>query len=183
MTPGSPGDGTGHTFTDPRLREIADAVSAVGIPVRRGAVPDDLLLPGVLIDRGTLLVDEARLLFPGDVLHEAGHVAVLPPSERERTVGLLPADGGQEMAALAWSYAAAVAFSLPLDVVFHDKFKAGGRWLRESFTAGVPFGVPLLQWWEMTRLPDAPPAFDHLTPFPAMTRWLRDHEPAAAPPG
>ncbi len=177
-----PADGSADdTFADPELRDIVDAVRAVGIPVSRGAIPDDLLLPGVQIDRGALVVDETKLLFAGDVLHEAGHVAVLPPSERRQIVGLLPVDGGQEMAALAWSYAMAIAFSLPLDVVFHDRFKSGGPWLRETYSSGAMLGQPLLQLWGMTRLPDAPPGLEQLPVYPVMGKWLRDQEDPPIP--
>lgn len=163
-------------FSSPDLARIAAAIQAIGIPVRSGVLEDDIMLPGVRIDRGALLVDEDRLLYPGDVLHEAGHIAVLPPSERARIVGTLPENPGQEMAALAWSYAMAIAFELPLEVVFHDAFKANGPWLREVFSAGEIIGTPLLQAWEMTRLLDAPPGFEHLPVFPRMAKWLRDHD-------
>lgn len=164
------------TFSSPDLARVVAAIEAIGIPVRSAALEDGLMLPGVKIDRGCLLVDEARLLYPGDVLHEAGHIAMLPPSERARIVGTLPEDGGQETAALAWSYGLAVAFDLPLEVVFHDAFKAGGPWLREVFPAGGLLGTPLLQAWDMTRIPDAPPGFEHLPLFPKMAKWLRDQD-------
>lgn len=162
-------------FTTPGLEPIVAAIRAVGIPVRRGAVAGNLL-PGVMIDRGALVVDEETLLFPGDVLHEAGHVAVLSPEDRGRVAGTLPKEGGEEMAALAWSYAMAVAFALPLEVVFHDAFKAGGPWLRRTFAEGHMIGVPLLQIWDMTRVPDSGPGFEHLPAFPRMARWLRPYD-------
>lgn len=167
---GANGGATG----DRHLPAIVEAVRAIGISVRYGTVPDGPFLHGVLIDRGALLVDEDRLQFPGDVLHEAGHIAMLPPAERPQVIGTLPADGGQEMATLAWSYAMAIAFGLPLEVVFHDRFKAGGRWLRDAFSTGQCLGTPLLQCWGMTRIPGAPSHFDHLPLFPQMAKWLRD---------
>jgi hypothetical protein len=163
-------------FASPDLARIVAAIQTIGIPVRSGVLEDDLMLPGVRIDRGALVVDEDRLLYPGDVLHEAGHIAVLPPSERARIIGTLPDEGGQEMAALAWSYAMAAAFDLPLEMVFHDAFKAGGPWLRETFSSGESFGAPLLQLWCMTRVPIAPPGFEHLPLFPKMAKWLRDQD-------
>lgn len=161
-------------FSSPDLERIAASVQAIGIPVRFAGLEDDHMLPGVKIDRGALVVDVDKLLYPGDVLHEAGHIAVLPPSERARIVGTLPENPGQEMAALAWSYGLAMAFDLPLEVVFHDAFKANGPWLRETFSSGATIGAPLLQTWDMTSLPDAPPGFEHLPMFPGMAKWLRD---------
>lgn len=168
-----PAEAADAPFTTPHLAPIVAAIRTIGIPVRHGAVAGNML-PGVMIDRGALVVDEVELRFAGDVLHEAGHIAVLSPQDRIRVAGTLPKEGGEEMAALAWSYAMAVAFALPLEVVFHDAFKAGGPWLRQTFTAGHALGVPLLQCWDMTRAPDSPPGFDHLPEFPAMSRWLRE---------
>ena len=57
-------------------------------------LPDACFLPGVRVDRGRLLVDEARLLYPGDLLHEAGHVAIMPAAERREREGDVGADLG-----------------------------------------------------------------------------------------
>jgi len=165
-------------FSSAGLNRIAIHLREIGIPVRAATLGDDDQLPGVRIERGALLVDQHRLLYPGDVVHEAGHIAVLPPRERARVVGILPSDPGQEMAALAWSYGFAVTFDLPLAVVFHDAFKAGGPWLREIFSMGGEVGVPLLQHWNMSRMSNAPDGFDDLPIFPEMAKWLRDDQQA-----
>lgn len=161
-------------FRDPMMIRVVAAIEAVGLTVAPGPVPEETVLPGIRIEPGRLVVDEPRTPYPGDVLHEAGHLAVLPPADRVRADGRLPPDGGQEMAALAWSYAMAVRFDLPLEVVFHDAFKADGPWLRRTFTGGTELGVPLLQLWEMTRQARAPAGFEHLPQFPEMARWLRE---------
>ena len=36
-----------------------------------------------MIDKGTLIIDKSRLTYMGDVLHEAGHIALMNPWERE----------------------------------------------------------------------------------------------------
>ncbi|HLL45330.1 MAG TPA: hypothetical protein VK399_01415 [Longimicrobiaceae bacterium] len=82
-------------------------------------LPDACFLPGVRVDRGRLLVDEARLLYPGDLLHEAGHVAIMPAAERGEREGDVGADLDEEIGAIAWSYAAAVHLELDPAVVFH----------------------------------------------------------------
>lgn len=161
-------------FMDP----VIEAIRAIGIPVRVGLIAEGDFLPGILIEAGGLVVDRARGPYPGDLIHEAGRLAVLSAEERAGITGTLPVDGGQETAALAWSYAFARAHGIPDEIVFHDLFKAGGPWLRETFGSGQSFGVPLLQLWEMTRCPDAAGAvaedFGHLPEFPKMAKWLRD---------
>ena len=97
----------------------------------------------------------------------------MPPQDRATLCGTLPNEYGLEMAAVAWSYAMALRFDLPLGLVFHDGFKAGGPWLRELFGTGNSVGVPLLQLWDMCRLEHAPAGFEHLPVFPEMARWLR----------
>jgi hypothetical protein len=162
-------------FSDPMIQRVADAVEAIGLKVRPGEVPDgSVLLPGLRVEDGGILVDETKAPYPGDLLHEAGHLAVMPPEARTTLSGTLPTDGGLEMAALAWSYAMAVRFELPLDMVFHDAFKSGGPWLRELFGSGQSVGVPLLQLWDMCRAEGASDGFAHLPLFPNMAKWLRD---------
>jgi hypothetical protein len=72
-----------------------------------------------------------------------------------------------EMAAIGWSYAAAVHLRLDPSVVFHaDGYKGGSRSLLENFAAGYYIGLPILVWAGMT-------AATGERPFPFMTRWLR----------
>src|SRR3954466_13799262 len=93
-------------FANPLTERLADFVRGVGIDVRPAQLPDTTFLPGIEIRDGMILIDEERLAHPGDLLHEAGHLAVTDPSERAAP-NLSPSDG-DEMAAIAWSYAAAM---------------------------------------------------------------------------
>ncbi|MCR9257149.1 MAG: hypothetical protein NXI16_13765 [Alphaproteobacteria bacterium] len=161
-------------FSDPVLTKIVETVTGLGIPVSAGTVPDDAFLAGVEIRGGGLVVEEAKLGHPGDVLHEAAHLAVMTPAERDGFTGALPEDPAQEMACHAWCYAAAKRFDLPLETVFHDAYKGGGPALREAFESGGLIGQPMLQLWEMTRLPNADASFDGLPVYPDMAKWLRD---------
>ncbi len=158
-------------FADPLIERLAGFVRAVGIDVRATELPEPTFLPGLDIRHGTILVDEPRLTWPGDLLHEAGHIAVAAPEERAKPQ--LAPTPGDEMAALAWSFAAARRLDLPLDVVFHaDGYKGGSSALIENFTAGRYVGVPLLHWYGMAVEPrDA--AARGVEPFPHMLRWLR----------
>ena len=68
------------------------------------------------------------------------------------------------MAAIAWSYAAALHLNLAPEVVFHAAgYRGGSRSMIENFSAGRYIGVPFLKWIGLTG--------DN---YPAMTRWLRD---------
>ena len=141
---------------------IAAFLTGVGIRVRAGSLDGPTQLPGIAIEAGELVIDESRLLYPGDLLHEAGHLAVVPEPERSQLGGDVGQDGGSEMAAVAWSYAACVHLGLEPSVVFHpDGYKGGSDELIEAFTERGGIGVPLLVWWGMT------------TAYPQMVKWTR----------
>lgn len=53
-------------------------LASIGIPLRRTGEVIDSFLPGVWIDHGTLVYNYDTLRFPGDLYHEAGHLAVIP---------------------------------------------------------------------------------------------------------
>ena len=146
------------------MEAIAAFFGEIGLPHRFAPLPGPTFLPGVAIQAGVLTIDREKLLYPGDLLHEAGHMAVLTPEERAALDGDAGPDGGMEMAAIAWSYAAALHVGLPVEAVFHDEgYKGGAGVLRESFAAGRYIGVPLLEWMDLTPRGK----------FPAIERWLR----------
>jgi hypothetical protein len=136
------------SFQDPIVIRIAAFLAGVGIRVQAGEVPSKTFLPGVLIDRGLLLVDEKRLTYPGDLLHEAGHLALMPAEARANAGPDPGSDDGFEMAATAWSFAAAIEMKLPLEIVFHEGGYRGN--LRRSLRTlhkGVISGYPFLCGW------------------------------------
>ena len=158
-------------FANPLTERLADFVRGVGITVRVADLPEPTFLPGLAIRDGAILVDEARLAHPGDLLHEAGHVAVADAGERVQPA--LTPTPGDEMAALAWSYAALRHLDLDPAVVFHpDGYKGGSQALIEIFTGGSTLGVPLLQCYGMT-VEAKNAAARGIEPFPHMLRWLR----------
>ena len=84
------------------------------------------------------------------------------------------ADGGLEMAAIAWSYAAAVHLNLDPAVVFHEEgYRGGAQTILENFQAGRYIGVPLLQYMGLTADAKRAQAIN-VEPYPHMLRWLRD---------
>lgn len=145
----------------------------IGLDVREGSRPERPFMPGIWVENGALIVDTAALLYPGDLLHEAGHLAVMPPDRRRNATGDLAANPGEEMAAEAWSYAAALATGVPLEVLFHDNgYRGDGPWLRELFAGGGTLGVPLLAWYGMTHMPGTETAGNAIV-FPELSTWLR----------
>ncbi len=158
-------------FAAALTERLAGFVRAVGIDVRTAELTEPTFLPGLDIRHGAILVDEARLTWPGDILHEAGHIAVASPEERVQP--RLSPSPGDEMAALAWSFAAARHLDLPLDVLFHaGGSKGDSSALIENFSAGRYVGVPLLHWYGMAVEPRQAAAAG-AEPFPHMLRWLR----------
>jgi hypothetical protein len=158
-------------FANPLTERLADFVRGVGITVCVADLPEPTFLPGLAIRDGAILVDEARLAHPGDLLHEAGHVAVADAGERVQPA--LTPTPGDEMAALAWSYAALRHLDLDPAVVFHpDGYKGGSQALIEIFTGGGTLGIPLLQYYGMT-VEAKNAAARGVEPFPHMLRWLR----------
>lgn len=113
-------------------------------------------------------------MYPGDLLHEAGHLALLEPGEKWVTEGSMGDNGGYEMGAIAWSYAAAVHLGLAPDVVFHDSgYRGPAEAIRENFAAGRYLGVPILQWLGLAVDTKTAPTLG-VEPYPAMIRWLRE---------
>ncbi|MBC3785512.1 hypothetical protein [Spirosoma utsteinense] len=150
------------------IDKIYAFLEEIGIPVVETTLTVPTFLPGILIDAGRLTVDLAQLSYAGDILHEAGHIAVTLPAEREQLHDNIMADrpdkAGDEMAVLLWSYAAGQHLGLPSEVIFHaGGYKGQHQWLIDIFTSQTYIGLPLLVWMGMTQADT----------FPAMTAWLR----------
>jgi len=158
-------------FADPFTERLAAFVRSIGIEVRAATLPEKTFLPGLHIRHGAVLADAARLTYPGDILHEAGHLAVTEPAERNAPA-LSPGDG-DELTTIAWSYAALRHLELDPAIVFHvGGYKGGAASIIENFNAGRYFGVPLLQLYGMSCEPRNAAAIG-VEPYPHMLRWLR----------
>lgn len=147
-------------------------LDGIGIAVEPEPPHEAIVLPGLGVCGTAIRVDPETPVWPGDLLHEAGHIAVAEPARRAALVEVGD-DQGEEIAAIAWSVAAAKACEVGLNVVFHSGgYRGGGEALNTAFAAdnGGP-GVPLLAWYGMTRSmgvgPESAPA------YPEMARWLR----------
>ena len=124
-------------------------LEGIGLPVRFQTLDASAFLEGVTIRDGAIVIDRTLLRQPGDILHEAGHLAVVPSIFRHLIVddvdgSLAPhydryfaqhpdaftsypedpiARGilqSGESEAIAWSYTAALAAGIPPASVFHE---------------------------------------------------------------
>lgn len=157
------------------VTKITGFLNAIGIETVMRPIVQATFLPGLLLEKGTIVIDTDKLLHPGDILHEAGHLAAYAPEERKTISDPLPetmADGFEIMA-LAWSYAACLYISLDPSVVFHaEGYKGEGGNILKNFAEGRYIGVPMLQYLGLAY--DAKKALElNVPPYPVMIRWLR----------
>jgi len=163
-------EGSMGEFDDPLAARIVAFLRAIGIAVEVAVLDGETFLPGVAVVGEGLRVDPARLAWPGDLLHEGGHLAVGDPACREDGVSN---DPGEEMAALAWSFAAATHLGLDPSVPFHEGgYRGEGAALAESFSQGGYVGVPLLAMWGLSREPHRAKAMG-VPGYPHMLAWRR----------
>ena len=162
------------------VQKITNFLHEIGITTHKQQLDEPTFLPGVLIDKGALIIDEEKLLYPGDLLHEAGHIAVMTNEDRNSVRGNVGEDtdaskaGGEELSAIAWSYAALKHLDLPPEVVFHPNgYKGASDWFIEQFASGKNLGVPLLQWMGLCYT-EAPKENPEIKPYPHLIKWLRN---------
>lgn len=163
-------------FRQPLTNRIVMFLRDIGLPVLPHSIEEETVLPGILVREGALLVDEAKLLYPGDLLHEAGHLAVLRPHERAAIDNRFADELGNEITAIAWSYAALLHLKLKPAVVFHAAgYQGASKAFIENFANERYVGVPLLQYYGLTH--EVKQAREQgVAPFPHMIRWLRDRQ-------
>jgi hypothetical protein len=144
----------------------------IGIKTSFRNLDDTSFLPGLLIENGNIVIDTEMLRHPGDILHEAGHIAVV--SSKDRTG--LTADTlikrknreAEEVMAIAWSYAACIHLDIDPGFVFHeDGYRGGSTSIMESCDKNEYVGMLMLDSLGMTS------ATCESTPYPHMERWLR----------
>lgn len=160
------------------LNKIIPFLNTIGIPVVEKTLPDDTFLPGLELGPGCIHMDAEKLKYPGDLLHEAGHLAVTTPELRQ-LAGTTEQphdwpDAGEEIVTLLWSYAAAKHIDLPIETLFHpDGYKGQSDWIRQQFEEKNYVGLPLLEWMGLTNIPKEG-VTDDAEAFPNMIRWIRE---------
>jgi hypothetical protein len=159
------------------LKKVLNFLNKIGIQVVEKELDDTAFLPGLALGPNCIYIDFSKLLYPGDILHEAGHLAVATSETRSQigseSLQNWPTDG-EEIAAILWSFAALTYLELPSDFVFHSNgYKNGAKWLIESFSNKNYVGLPLLEWMGLT-LSDENARLQNQKPFPHMQKWMRD---------
>lgn len=162
------------------IEAIVSFLQKIGIQVASEKLEEDTFLPGLLIRNGGIVYDPEKLKYPGDMLHEAGHIAVAEETE-QLTGNVAKGDNrvemGLEIGAILWSYAASKAIGLPEDTVFHPHgYRGQSEWYIENFRQGNYIGLPLLEWMGMTCGPEKAAA-KGVAPFPEMQHWRRQPAP------
>ena len=151
------------------VTHITDFLKSIGIMVQHTQLDDRTFLPGLSLMGQRILMDEGKLKYPGDLLHEAGHIVVTEPHLRPM-IGSedMPKEWpsqGDEIAAILWSYAALHYLNLKPEVVFHEYgYRGASSWFIEQFTNGIYMGLPLLNWMGFCNDP---------ADFPKLKQWLR----------
>ena len=163
------------------LDKILRFLDKIGIEYSLEPITGKTFLPGLKLRKGILIVDTEKLLYPGDILHEAGHLATMPPEIRldmSDDLGNNDLHKGGEMMAIAWSYAVCIELNIDPAIVFHeDGYKGSASNIVENFREGRFFGVPLLVWCGMTSNPSVDEQ-GRKKGFPKMLRWTCEKRPA-----
>lgn len=151
-------------------------LNEIGIPVVEQELDDTCFLPGLFPRSNTILLDRKRLKYPGDILHEAGHVAVTEAGFRPFIGTAEMAEQwpqpGEELGAILWSYAVIIHLKIPPEVVFHaEGYKNDSAWLIEQFEKRNYIGLPLFEW--MGFCDKYGENKEHEVFFPALKKWLR----------
>jgi hypothetical protein len=157
--------------------QIVQFLRGIDLVVREREICETSFLPGIAVERGELILDEQRNTWPGDLLHEAGHLAVLPAHLRHTVSGSLHSEvavaHAGEPEATAWAYAALMAMGLPAEVLFHEGgYHGQADALTLTFSLGVyPGAAGLLAAGMIASPQDAKAGL--APPYPHMLRWLR----------
>ncbi|QJE73771.1 hypothetical protein HHL28_12305 [Aerophototrophica crusticola] len=185
------------------LPTMIDFLRGIGMAVEVGAEgAADGFLPGINIHGGVIHVDPETLVGSGDLLHEAGHIAIVPRRFWPRLNKDLHADmlaafaaepgptpdpaiaeatSNDEVMAQAWSYAAALAMGVsPESIFFPGSYRVGPyegthpmlAWLER----GTHLGPLALARAGMAGYPALFSFMGHngLAPFPTMARWVQE---------
>jgi hypothetical protein len=167
-----------NNFRNPLTEKIARFLNGIGIEIVPADLPDETFLPGIKVENGKLRVDEARLKYPGDLLHEAGHLALAAGDVRPALSGevIIPGEDPDEIevAATAWAFAAATFLAVEPRILFHEGgYQGKSESLILTYSTGVYPGVFSLQRFGLTV---AGKAADEagVAPYPYMLKWVRD---------
>lgn len=149
----------------------------IGIQIIEKKLDSTTFLPGLALGSNCMYVDFDQLKYPGDLLHEAGHLAVTDGETRKNINNISNEEWptqGEEIAAILWSYAALTYLKLDPSFVFHaDGYKGNSEWFISNFTKANYIGLPFLEWAGLA-LSDNRAQVENKEAFPVMQKWIRD---------
>lgn len=148
------------------LHETISFLQSIGLPTMVGTVPESSFLPNIFIRHGTIQVTSGVLI--GDLLHEAGHLAVVPSRFRplmhgalyrsfdqifEQLANLEPTHPdviamlhAEDTAATAWSWACGVHLGVAHDdIITTEAFDGDGAGIRSMLSRHQYIGIHALQ--------------------------------------
>jgi hypothetical protein len=157
------------------LDTIVQFLRSIGLVVEPAELQGDTFLPAIRIVQGGLRYDPARLQTPGDLLHEAGHLAISPDRMllNDAIDNQSPDAATDEVEAIAWSWAALVHLGLPGEVLFHPAgYKGQSESLLMAYRLGVHVGASGLARRGLCLLP-AQAEGSGVQAYPHLRRWLQ----------
>jgi hypothetical protein len=157
---------------------MVEFLAVIGIEVVPRRLDSDCFLPGIRVGSGRLYVDEEKLIYPGDLLHEAGHLAVAPGDLRPTLSGEVVIPGADmnavEVQATAWAYAAITYLNLDPRILFHEGgYRGESQGLLFTYGSGVYPGAHSLAEMGMTATGNIARELG-VAPYPHMLKWVRD---------
>ena len=159
------------------LDVCVEFLNKIGIETVYRKISNKSFLPGLLINNGMIIIDKEALEHPGDILHEAGHIAVVPTNDRsrlsERNIPGRKDREAEEIMAIAWSYAACIHLLIDPSFVFHEKGYRGGRdYITDSCREKSYIGLAMLERIDLT-VNEKNARRLNVPAYPHMTKWLR----------
>lgn len=161
----------------PEFEQCIAFLNSIGIETSFRKIGNKSFLPGFLINKGTIIIDRDALEHPGDILHEAGHIAVVPAADRpglsEKSIIGRKNRESEEIMAIAWSYAACINLLIDPNFVFHEEGYRGGRdYITNSCRNKEYIGLAMLEKIGLTASEKKAQRL-HIPSYPHMLKWLR----------
>lgn len=158
------------------LERCVEFLNSIGIETTFRKIGNKSFLPGLLINKGMIIIDKDALEHPGDILHEAGHIAVVPAIDRpglsERNIPTRKNRESEEVMAIAWSYAACIHLLIDPFFVFHEQGYRGGRdYITDSCRLKNYIGLSMLEKIGLT-VNEKNAHRLNVPSYPHMTKWL-----------
>ena len=160
------------------ITRVLHFLKEIGIQIIEKKMYTSTFLPGLALGNNCIYVDFDKLKYPGDLLHEAGHLAVTDGQTRKKIdTGITNEEWptqGEEIAAILWSYAAVTYLNLDPSFVFHSNgYKGNSEWFISNFSNGNYIGLPFLEWAGLA-LNEKRAQLENKEAFPVMQKWIRD---------